>query len=313
MTYSAEWPTKRGPEGEVYFIPYESIIPTKRDKGFAASGVTNDVRSIEPGSFLLLAEPFAVLSTDSKTVAHFNEIPELSLSRQRSAQEVIFGQLVVSSATTPEAVELVAIKPYNLARGAVQEAGALHVVNNLDPDHNRLLAFEPLGFYRMPDGRQSGLITRYDASVITQDNLLWNPDRPPTDAEVCQAFSQAAVALGGLHYHSLAHHDAQVKNIARDNKGVRIVDLTELRHVGSNEEDARLSVQDDIRKYMASLSHVDDPNGEGVERKYSEALMDVFVPSYISAAKHGINGQNAPHETLLLPAEVQGIVRELAA
>ncbi|MET1033003.1 MAG: hypothetical protein ABWX94_00725 [Candidatus Saccharimonadales bacterium] len=310
--YSSEWPGQQGPEGVAYFVPSDSIVAGPRDKGLAASALTHDVRSIDDGDFLLFNTPYAVIAEDNGTVAHFNEVPELGLSRQRSAQEVVFGQLIVSSQTEREAADLVAIKPYNLLRGAVQEAGALHVVNGLVPGRTRPLSFEPLGFYRTPDGNQTGLITRYDASVISQDNLFWDPERDPTELEASRAFHHAAVALGALHSHSLAHKDAQVKNIARQNRGVRIVDLTDLRRM--KDEGAAADVVDDIGKYASSLNHVDDADGRGggnFARDYTDLFVDTFIPRYVSA----INDKTSllPHSARLSPENIEAIARDAAS
>lgn len=307
--YSAEWPGSRGPEGSTYFVPKDSIIAEPRDKGFAASALTNDVRSIGAGEFLLFDTPYAVIAEDNDTKAHFNEIPELGLSRQRSAQGVIFGQLIVSSEMERQAVDHVAIKPYNLARAAVQEAGALHVVNGLITGRTRPLSFEPLGFYQFPDGKQTGLITRYDASVQTQDNLFWNPDVEPTEPEARRAFHHAAVALSALHSQSLAHRDAQAKNIARDNLGVRIVDLTDLRRM--TEDNAREDVVDDIGKYVTSLTHVDDVDGDRdrtFSRDYTKVFIDTFVPIY----RTGIMAPTSrlPEVARLKPEDIEAIAHD---
>src|SRR5689334_4828650 len=110
--FSAEWPTQSGPEGSAYFVSSDSITPGPGDKGFGASALARDIRSIDPGEFILLDAPYATVALDNEVRAHINEIPELGLSRQRSAQGVAFGQLVVSSEAEREAVDLVAIKPY---------------------------------------------------------------------------------------------------------------------------------------------------------------------------------------------------------
>src|SRR5688572_4658206 len=110
MNYSAKWPGNHGPEGAAYFVPSDAIRPEPGDKGFAATSLTRDVRSLDSGEFLLFDGPYAVISQDNDTRAHFTEVPEFALSRQRSAQEVTFGQLVVSSESELETVEHVAIK-----------------------------------------------------------------------------------------------------------------------------------------------------------------------------------------------------------
>lgn len=276
--FSAEWPTQPGPEGSAYFVTADSIAPGPRDKGLGASALARDIRSLDLGEFLLLDTPYATIALDEETKAHFNEIPELGLSRQRSAQEVAFGQLIVSSEAEREAADLVAIKPYNLVKGAVQEAGALHVVNNIPINRTGPLSFEPLGFYRYHDGT-TGLITRYDAAVKTQDNIFWDPNYEPSEPEVERAFQHAAVALGVLHEQALAHKDAQVKNMARDNRGVRIVDLTDMRRM--TDEGARDDVIRDISEYVSSLTHVDKADGGHVfDRDYTQAFINTFPLHY---------------------------------
>ncbi|HSX16721.1 MAG TPA: hypothetical protein VLH86_01310 [Patescibacteria group bacterium] len=293
------------PTGDVYFVPASDAIPTESDKGFAPKGLTRDVKSLEPGDFLLLDEPLGQIANDSGVVAHFNHVPGMSKGRENGRQGVVFGQLVIETDQEPFIMEEAAIKPFHSAQSAAHEAGAMTMANNLDGRRGRPLSFEPLGFYKYPDG-QVGLITRFDGPVLTQDLLFWNPDRVPTDAEVSRAFSVAALSLGGMHRYGVAHRDAQAKNVGRDNRGFRLVDLADAERMtlaNSHEYAAA-----DLGVYLGSLLHPDEINGQIPERDYTEPVAQIFVPQYLRIAQG--SGTLLPQAAHLSAAHINSLAQQ---
>jgi tRNA A-37 threonylcarbamoyl transferase component Bud32 len=120
-----------------------------------------------------------------------------------------------------------------------------------------------------------------------------------------------AMALGGLHSRALAHKDAQVKNIAHDNQGVRIVDLTDMRRM--DEKNARPDVVGDIGEYTTSLNHVDDADGHGsgsFTRDYTDTFIRTFVPTYTSIVNSAQS--ELPQAARLSPQDIEAIARAAA-
>lgn len=99
-------------------------------------------------------------------------------------------------------------------------------------------------------GGNYSVITEFESGVVTYDNTILNETYSPTESEISEALTTAALTLATLNDLGLAHGDFQVKNTARDiNNRVRIVDLTEMRKLNSPDD-----TFNDIALYMESLS-----------------------------------------------------------
>lgn len=287
-------------DSEVQFMPVADSLPYEGQKGFANAAAVERLRDVPKGTYLLLGEPFAQVSPYT-VAAHFNEIGDLRLTREESNNGVLFGQLVLNNFEGEASTELVAVKPFKRPKEAAHEMGAMHAVNDLDPRRRTPLSYEPLGFYKMPDGR-TALITKYDHSVRTQDTIYWNPDREPSPAEVTRALNHGAFALGSLHHYGLTHGDAQVKNVAFDTHGVRYPDLADLAsHGGGNTVDpftVRRRVEYDLRKYVTSLATKSYLGHDD----YIEPVAATFAPMYTRIA--GTLGSQVPQEARFQPDEI---------
>jgi hypothetical protein len=278
----AEFYAQGNPNVGVQFMPATETYPEEGQKGFANPALVGRLRELEPTSYLLLGEEFAQIAPEV-TSAHFNEIDELGLTREESVNQVYFGQLVLNGFEGEKATELVAVKPFRHSKDAAHEAGAMHTVNGLDPRRGAPLSYEPLGFYKMGDGR-TALLTRYDHPVRTQDTVFWHPDREPTTTEIARGLNHGAFALASLHHYGLTHGDAQVKNIAYDNRGVRYVDLTALAShapdVGVDPFTVRQRIGGDLRKYVTSLAVKSCLETD----EYIGPVSEVFAPMYVRIA-----------------------------
>jgi hypothetical protein len=303
MVTNIEWaPQTTSPvnKGDVYFVPASDVVPTQNAKGFVPQALVRDVKSLDPGSYLLFDEPFAHLANDRGVQAHFNQDSDMAKGR-RGRQGVTFGQLVIRSDREPFAMETVAIKPFDQAAVAAHEAGAMTVANSFDPRRSWPLSFVPLGFYKYANG-QIGLITRFDGPVLTQDLLFWDPDRIPTQEELYRALEIGAWTLGVMHRHRMAHLDPQAKNVARDNRGIRLVDLVDARRLKPG--DSREHVSADVGIYLGSLTRPDEETGQVIpERDYSPGITDVFVPNYLRVAQG--NGTALPKEAHLTAEDIK--------
>lgn len=99
-------------------------------------------------------------------------------------------------------------------------------------------------------GGNYSVITEFESGVVTYDNTILNEAHKPTESEISEALTTAALTLVTLNDLNLVHGDFQVKNTARDiNNRVRIVDLTEMRKFNSPDD-----ALNDIMLYMESLS-----------------------------------------------------------
>jgi hypothetical protein len=193
--------------------------------------------------------------------------------------QVRFGQLVLNGVSGEKATELIAVKPLRSSIDVAHEAGAMQVLNTLDPRRSAPLSYEPLGFYKTDDGK-TALLTRYDHPVRTQDTVFWNPNREPTPTEVIRGLNHGAFALASLHRYKFTHGDAHVKNIAYDNRGVRYVDLTNLASYGYNHRvdpaTVRQRIYSDVWKYVTSLAKKSRLPADA----YVTPVREVFAPMY---------------------------------
>jgi hypothetical protein len=263
------------PDGQVRLMPEKATRPPAPGRGFVARETRRSLTNMRGGDYLLLSSEFSGLPAEGAT-AHVNLHDKKRFAREASRNEVRFGQLVINDPDARERVEYVALKPLDTPGRAAREFGAMSVVNGLAQQGKMSASLRPLGFYRSPDDGRVSVMTKYEHGILTLDNLFWDPEYTPTERQVRAALGHCALSLGELHANGIAHTDAQVKNIAADNSGVRYVDLEGAQELAmaSGHVDpyaARRLMEIDVRECFESL------NGHGLEYVSSN-----FTPVYRS-------------------------------
>lgn len=247
----------------------------------------SELLAMEHGSFLLDAASFSDLS-DKSAVGRVIEDEDFEKGRHKNSHGLEFGQLVLSSFWDLERQEFVAIKPLETPKAAIHEFAVNHYVNGFgDPRRKQPLGYKPLGFYRFEKGGDFALVTEYDESVTSYDNTFWDPENRPTEPQVQKALARCAMGLARLHGFGLTHGDAQVKNMAVDNNGVRFIDLETAAPFpakrGAIDAGAtRYSIERDIRTFVNSLN-------SGIDAEptdYSPELKIAFSENYVDAIRH---------------------------
>ncbi|HSX00015.1 MAG TPA: hypothetical protein VLH38_03195 [Patescibacteria group bacterium] len=264
-------------QGSIEFVPAEGIAPSSKLRELAPPDLLIAVKGMEANSFLLLDEAFTSIAADPPaSEAQFSLWPDLGRGREASAHGVVFGELMLASEDN-SVTEFVAVKPFDTAKDAVREYGAIDHVNRLHPNGSRPLSLEPLGFFHGENGQVS-LITAYDQSIRTWDRVFWDPNHVPSTAEVRRALGQSAYSLAAMHDHLSTHGDAQVKNMGADRRGVRYVDLETFSRFQVDDGSAlHEAVERDLGTFLSSL------NGGITTRQsdYTEAVASHFVAPYI--------------------------------
>lgn len=263
-------------EGVNYFTP-EKIEP-QLVPNFDDPEMLDMVRGLPTGHVLLSD---AVFMPDIMSTARFVEIDALKRTREdtQRGEEFKFGQLIVGSMSVREAAMFVAVKPHDTARQAVHEYSVMRFLNSLSPAPFAHSTFEPIGFYANPQGGKTSLITHYELSVISYDNIFWHPDFAPTLPEVRHALGNCALSLGYLHARGIENGDNQIKNNASGSiGGARYNDPESYRSMFTrrNEVDpivAQQRTRDNIVTLLRSIRR----NGED----YDEQFMVDFAPVYL--------------------------------
>jgi hypothetical protein len=137
--------------------------------------------------------------------------------------------------------------------------------------------------------------------------LFWDSEKVPSQEHVKKALSRCAFALGSLHYYGLIHLDAQAKNLAADNVGVRFIDLESAAAFPVTDgvvdpEGTRAGIIDDIQKFAGSLNRPFTEEEDLAKRDYSVPFKTHFATSYSRAVR--LPSSLVPQEARLTPAEV---------
>lgn len=150
----------------------------------------------------------------------------------------------------------------------------------------------PLGICRFEDGA-AGLITAYEPDILSYDNLFWTDNGAvQTPERIRKALGHCGTALGRLHAQGFVHGDAQIKNMAADNHGVRYVDLEDLLRAPIHEGGAinggefGMELQGELERFVGSLT----ARSEDYEQSYGTELDEAFWPIYTAELKA------SPHE-----------------
>lgn len=264
------------------------------------------IRTLELGHTLLDTEQFEELQ-EAGAKATIIEVDEFGSGRQKNSHGLIFGQMAMSSLFDLEKQVFIAVKPFDTVKDAAREYAFSEYLNGLTRSNGNRLTFNPLGFHRFEDNGQFALITELEESVISYDNTFWDPNVEPTSAQVERALSRCAFGLAKLHLYGISHGDAQVKNMAADNSGIRFVDLESAdllpRANGALEPySAKYEMSRDIARFVGSLNSGLD--SEPID--YSDQAIAAFDEHYIHVLHHP--SSNIPDEAILTREEIKDIV-----
>jgi hypothetical protein len=210
------------------------------------SNVTTSNLKNSPEGIILLSD---VSKPDQTPLdVRVDKVPKYAEGREDSVYQVQFGDMTISGQTdsSPKIIQPVAIKAADSLSRAIREYNTIKYLNSRE--EGRPLTFRVLGFTRW--GGNYSVITEFESGVVTYDNTILNEAHKPTESEISEALTTAALTLVTLNDFGLMHGDFQVKNTARDiNNRVRIVDLTEMRRFNSPDD-----TFEDIALYIESLS-----------------------------------------------------------
>lgn len=245
----------------------------ERTGDFTDSRLTSKLGSLSTSHLALLPQDVSKISLEESDEygsrdydIHLTEIPHLRAGRENSVHEVQFGQLHISSEITHPLTELVAVKYLNKGKAAVE----MHAGREINKRFGTDVSLEGIGFIRKPDTSEVGYLTRYNHSIVTLDNVLWNREANKTLREEAMGF--AGLWLASLHNHQVTHGDAQAKNIAYDSTQMpRYVDL---EHASSFNPDEYSSKQ-------KRLDDVSDLFNQTFMPKTSPDENEIFIDAYL--------------------------------
>lgn len=235
-----------------------SGYPLPSGNKLASSQLVKELKILEPNNVLLFEDVFRTAGIGEGSmgaVACIGEIDDFARTRQDSANAVYFGQLAVSMHHPGDSdvrTELVAIKPLTNPTEAAHEFGAMTWINeSIGGQGKRPDTFRVLGFFKQNDGT-TAMISRYEQNVISLDNIF---NKEFGKSRVERFLGYCAATLGFLHVNGGVHGDAQIKNIAIDGEGVRIIDLTYFQRFDPTipELNIKYNIEDDLRTIVGSL------------------------------------------------------------
>lgn len=275
---------------DMKIVPEDWLIDAPDGHDFEGSRLAGKLRQLRAGTFMAIDSEFGDIETgDASLKANAYEIPEMSKGRQESKWVVKFGQLVLRSKSQGERAELVAMKPMPPQAAAREYHASEAVADALYDVHGYRTTFANLGFFRDKLSKKISLVTRYEHSVQSADVVMWNRSQVPSSEQVVDVFRKAANSLADLHGQALVGHgDAQPKNIASDNRGVRIIDLEgalDFKARSGELDTFRIPriIEDDLRMFLTRLGGVglqlvDEHFAERyVERLAESELLPRFV------------------------------------
>lgn len=270
--------------GNIELFAGLSNLSPEVESGFENPVLLDRVRSVSYGDILLNEWEFPGLGhrslagrfveDESGTMRRTRE--DSRRAQQADSSGMLFGQLVIVSESDNEAVEAVVVKSFDTAREAVHEHVVMTYLNGLAPPPRAHSSFRPLGFYAFPGTTETGLVTSYDETVISYDNLFLNPDREPTQPQVEKAMTNCGLSLGYLNARGINYRDAQIKNNAAGNGGVRHVDPESAESMV--EIDGSVDPERAVVKIAASISVLFRSLRRGGD--YTDTIRDTFIPVY---------------------------------
>jgi len=232
--------------------------------------------------------------------ASFIEQPGFAAGRDQSAHQVRFGQFILNGMNFREQPDFVAIKPYDERPSLYREWAAHEYLNSLFDDQ---AAFINLGVYKDPSGVEA-IISQYDHDVISFDSSFWADESSPSSAlrpDILQRHANlGAESLGLMHGVRMTHGDAQVKNLAADRRGVRLIDLESADILNEEAIDHPVVIaqtRKDLSAFISSMGQVEENRQKVIEALSSDAATQRIVDSYVYGVKRGraaLDGEYVP-------------------
>jgi len=283
------------------------------------------VSSLKPGEMVLDKKQFYGILDPESLQASYTEDHNLRKGRTCSAHGVKFGQLVLESVFDQELPTLIAVKPFpskglmlqeSPVKALVHEWAATEYIAQLSEYERTYL---PLGLWKRQSDNTPQLITLFDESSQSFDNVFWARGKvaEKTGAEkIISALQLSVYALGVLHGAGVTHGDPQVKNFARDSKHIRFIDLTEVElmqqdtGIVQSTRANRLKIGEDFK--WLSLSTLDQdqlPNDmfDKVAKVITnERVLRSAVDFYARGVSQGehFSGMSTPSSVLLSPDQL---------
>lgn len=184
------------------------------------------------------------------------------------------GQMILNGSGLHESPTLIHLKPFADdidQKPADLLAREMSMDNYLNSLTDEQLAFIPLGVWKNAQGINH-LLTLYEHDVISYDNVFWadkdvNPEALRQEA-VEDAYKMSLLGLGYLHGLGISHGDAEAKNLARDRKSIRFIDLETATIIPTEKQKAVLKTRQDIETFIDSTLQIDE------NRQYIEKFLD---------------------------------------
>lgn len=274
------------PENEEFTIPglQESM-----------SGATN--------TFFFEPEMADRLQLDRQSLkdAKFVLKPEWSEGRTDCVHNLTFGMQELSMDSGESFSLPIAVKPYDLEHSAlIHELASFRYINGLGV----MESFHPVGVW-VDDKGSSYLLSHFEPAVISLDNVDWDQNgRSPLQEyfTLLDALERSAQILSRLHAAGFIHGDAQIKNMAVDYRGVRLVDLTTMRLLSSSEEerpgDLMRAMYRDISTLIESVDAKGFLEADKTENK-RQVINSCLIRPYLSILRHPSSRlPRASHEDL---------------
>ena len=294
-------------EGQVTIMnPYDTVAP---EEIVVTQELLQTVRDAEVDTFYLIPGSIDAEVLESSASCIFNEIPDLSLTRQETVHNVRFGQLIVKTFFGDERVALSALKPHSSAQTLAHEFSLARYFMGEGREHG-FRTFQPQGITRLASG-EFALLSQYDHGVRSLDNIFWNPEHELESPLIIRALGKTAYLLGALHAAGWTHGDAQVKNMFVSNhQEVFIADLESMqpfKQKSGNLVEAAVakSVDDDLRTLGKSFTARRDSS-----EQLSEEQLDLFNLIYSGIV-------NSPKSAIPFPirkssADIKDLLQQLS-
>ena len=204
----------------------------------------------------------------------FVDREDFARGREDGVHGTRFGQMILNGADLHESPALVAIKPFGddieskPSDLLAQEWSMNNYLNSLSDEQ---IAYLPIGVWKNIYGINH-LITLYEHDVVSLDNVFWadhdvNPEALRKET-LEDAFRTGLVGLGYLHGTGVYHGDAEAKNLARDRRGVRFIDLETAAFLPPSKTAATQRTRQDLETFIDSTLQVDE------NREYVEKILD---------------------------------------
>lgn len=234
---------------------------------------------LQVGQLALLASEFRIPDDGADAErepirASFIGEEMLGAGREEAQHQLRFGQMLFNGRGYYERPVLVAMKPFrpftddDPAYALSNEWAANAYLNSVS---DRQIAYLPLGVWR--DSNQTDhLITLYEHDVTSYDNIFWADRNANPEAlrrsSIEHAFADCLRGLGYLHGVGLAHSDAEVKNLAADISGVRVIDTDGVGtmprtgdRIDPSDQSAGM-MRNDLELFFTSTMQIDENRGE---------------------------------------------------